>query len=108
MIIMHKCWKKSITWNIIATTITLSVSYAITRSVDISLTIGILERLIKLVAYATHERIWDQGVNRLSEEKIVYDDGEEVEFNIRPITKEQLEELRKRENKMQLIYNDEQ
>ena len=56
---MKKSWKKSITWNVIAYIITLTVSWIITRRVDISLSIGVVERGLKLIVYPLHERFWE-------------------------------------------------
>jgi len=56
---MDKHLIKAITWNSMATLITLSVSYVLTGTVELSLTIAITERLFKIGAYYLHERAWE-------------------------------------------------
>ncbi len=58
MVVIPKAWKKSITWNLLAFTITVAVAYIITREVQISARVGIIERCLKLVAYPMHERYY--------------------------------------------------
>ena len=55
---MSKAWKKSLTWNALAFTITTIVSYLMTGSIEIAGSIGLIERVIKLIVYHYHEKLW--------------------------------------------------
>ena len=49
---------KAITWRITATTITTILVLLLTGSIKFGLTIGIVDLIIKFVAYYVHERLW--------------------------------------------------
>ena len=49
---------KSITWRAVATLTTIILVYIFTKHIGISLTIGVLEVIIKLAVYYLHERAW--------------------------------------------------
>jgi adenylylsulfate kinase len=49
---------KALSWRIIATTITFTVAWLITRKVTFAAEIGIADTIIKLGAYYFHERFW--------------------------------------------------
>lgn len=49
---------KSLSWRFIATLITFSVAWIITRELTFAVEIGIADTLIKLGAYYFHERVW--------------------------------------------------
>ena len=49
---------KALSWRIVATTITFTVAWLITRKVTFAAEIGIADTIIKLGAYYFHERIW--------------------------------------------------
>jgi uncharacterized membrane protein len=49
---------KSITWRIIATSTTITVAWAITGQIDLSLKIGLVEVVVKTIIYFLHERVW--------------------------------------------------
>jgi uncharacterized membrane protein len=51
---------KTITWRVIATSITISVSYIITGSLEIAGTVGAIDAAIKMMGYYAHENIWDR------------------------------------------------
>ena len=53
---------KTITWRVLATAITFSVAFILTGELEKAAEIGILDTLIKLGVYYSHERVW----NRLS------------------------------------------
>ncbi len=58
---------KTITWRIIASFITASIVFFFTHKLLISLSIGGLDGLIKLVFYYFHERSWNKiswGIKR--------------------------------------------
>ena len=57
---------KALTWRVVATLTTMTVSFVLTGSFHIALSIGIVDTIIKLGAYYIHERAWSKttwGVN---------------------------------------------
>lgn len=52
--------KKTVTWRVIATTTTIGVALLFTGSVEISLGIGIVETILKMIFYYLHEKSWDR------------------------------------------------
>ncbi len=53
---------KAFSWRFIATLVTFTVAWAITKQLTFAAEIGIADTLIKLGAYYAHERAWI-GVN---------------------------------------------
>ena len=51
---------KTITWRILATSITFSVAFILTGELEKAAEIGILDTLIKLGVYYSHERLWNR------------------------------------------------
>jgi len=51
---------KTITWRVIATSITITIAYIITGRLEIAGTVGALDAAIKMVSYYAHENIWDR------------------------------------------------
>ena len=51
---------KTLTWRVLATAITFSVAWILTGQLDKAAQIGILDTLIKLGAYYSHERVWNR------------------------------------------------
>ena len=51
---------KAVTWRVIATATTMTLVYICTGEADLSLGIGLLDVLTKLVFYVLHERIWER------------------------------------------------
>ena len=52
---------KTITWRIVATSITFVVAYILTGgSFEIAGSIGLLDASIKMISYYAHENIWDK------------------------------------------------
>ncbi len=49
---------KALTWRLIASLITASIVFTITREAALSVSIGILDSLVKIFAYYFHERLW--------------------------------------------------
>ena len=49
---------KTVTWRVIATLTTMTLVYFFTRKLTLSLGIGVLEVIIKMVIYFLHERLW--------------------------------------------------
>ncbi len=50
---------KALSWRILATVITASVSLIITGKLRLAAEIGLIDTLIKLGIYYVHERIWN-------------------------------------------------
>lgn len=50
--------KKAITWTIIDNIATMSVAYAFTRSIGMSIGISIISNTIEILLYFGHEQIW--------------------------------------------------
>ena len=51
---------KTISWRILATFITATVTWIITGNYIYAVEIGVLDSLVKLVAYYGHERTWNR------------------------------------------------
>lgn len=49
---------KALSWRLIATSITFSIAWLLTGEVEKAISIGLIDTLIKLVAYYGHERTW--------------------------------------------------
>ncbi len=49
---------KSITWRIVGTIDTITLSYFITGRINVALSIGSVEVVTKMILYFLHERIW--------------------------------------------------
>jgi len=49
---------KTLSWRVIATSIGMSLIYFFTKQLEFSLAFGVLDFLIKSVAYFIHERVW--------------------------------------------------
>lgn len=49
---------KALSWRVIALAITTSVSYMLSESVAVALSIGVIDSAIKIGAYYAHERAW--------------------------------------------------
>ncbi|KKK76403.1 hypothetical protein LCGC14_2863990 [marine sediment metagenome] len=58
--------KKTVTWAIISFTITGGVTWAYTGNFFAGLTVGLIDRIIKVFVYYWHERKWHK---RYKEEK---------------------------------------
>ena len=51
---------KALSWRVIATLVTATVAYAVTREIELAAAIGAVDTLIKLLAYYGHERLWNR------------------------------------------------
>ncbi len=51
---------KALTWRIFATFVTISVVYIFTKELVLSASIGLIDTMIKIFAYYSHERLWDR------------------------------------------------
>ncbi len=49
---------KALTWRLIASLVTASIVFIITREAALSVSVGILDSLVKVFAYYFHERLW--------------------------------------------------
>ena len=50
---------KALSWRFIATLITFSTAWLLTGTVDVAIKIGLLDSIVKMGAYYTHERGWN-------------------------------------------------
>jgi uncharacterized membrane protein len=55
----HRSLFKTISWRCIATITTITIVYAFTRKIPLSLGIGGVEVVSKMILYYFHERIWN-------------------------------------------------
>ncbi|MFX1367743.1 MAG: DUF2061 domain-containing protein [Promethearchaeota archaeon] len=51
---------KTVTWRVAATITTVCVALVFTGSVEISIGIGTVEAILKMILYYLHERLWDR------------------------------------------------
>jgi len=49
---------KALSWRVIALAITTGVSYMLSESVAVAVSIGVVDSMIKIGAYYAHERAW--------------------------------------------------
>ncbi len=49
---------KALTWRLIASLITAIIVFIITREAALSVSVGILDSVVKIFAYYFHERLW--------------------------------------------------
>ena len=50
---------KALSWRVLATLITMSLVLTFTRRVDVALTVGAFEAIVKMLFYFLHERAWN-------------------------------------------------
>ena len=53
---------KSITWRVIASSITVMLVYYFTGELALSVEIGVAELILKLGFYVLHDRAWEQYI----------------------------------------------
>ncbi len=51
---------KAFTWRLVATVITFTVSYVLTKKIALAAGISLSDTLIKVFSYYGHERIWEK------------------------------------------------
>lgn len=51
---------KALSWRFLATLITFSVAWLLTGKLHLAVEIGVIDTLIKLAVYYSHERLWNQ------------------------------------------------
>jgi adenylylsulfate kinase len=54
----HRSILKALSWRVVATFATMSIVFAFTRKAVLSVGVGAVEVVIKLILYYFHERIW--------------------------------------------------
>ena len=58
---------KALSWRVIAVVITASVTYVLTRRLELAAVVGLADSGVKLGAFYAHERVWgriDFGLHR--------------------------------------------
>ena len=55
-----RSWLKAITYRIVGTLTTASITLAVTGEVEAALVVGSIEPFIKIVVYYVHERLWQR------------------------------------------------
>ncbi len=55
---MNRTLQKTCTYAVMHLTVAIAVAYALTRSWEIALAVGIIEPVVQTVVFAIHERIW--------------------------------------------------
>jgi uncharacterized membrane protein len=53
-----RSFAKALSWRVFALAITTAVSFALSDSVAIAISIGVVDSMIKIGAYYAHERAW--------------------------------------------------
>ena len=51
---------KALSWRVLATMITFSVSWVFTGNLELAVEIGLVDTIIKLGVYYSHERFWNR------------------------------------------------
>ncbi|MGB7971508.1 MAG: DUF2061 domain-containing protein [Candidatus Deferrimicrobiaceae bacterium] len=51
---------KTISWRVVATLITGGVAFVVTGRVDMAITVGLGDSLVKFFTYYLHERMWSK------------------------------------------------
>ena len=65
---------KAMTWRIFATFVTMSVVYVFTRELTLAAGIGLVDTLIKIFVYYSHERLWERiqfGRRKIKEDYMI-------------------------------------
>ena len=57
---IRRSFLKTISWRIIGTLDTIVISWAITGTFSVAVSIGFIELITKMVLYFFHERAWDR------------------------------------------------
>lgn len=85
---------KAISWRFVATMITFSAALFLTGETIVALKIGLLDLILKLIAYFLHERVWEKikigrKIHPLEDIKV----NRELEEEDKKIIKEKLKDL---------------
>jgi uncharacterized membrane protein len=62
---------KTISWTIISIAITTGVGWAISGSLAIGVSVGLVDRAIKMALYFTHERVWHKQYKALKRKELL-------------------------------------
>jgi uncharacterized membrane protein len=57
---VYRSIAKTISWRILGTLDTIIISYLLTGTLSIALSIGAVELISKMVLYYAHERVWER------------------------------------------------
>jgi adenylylsulfate kinase len=96
----HRSILKALSWRVFATLTTMLVVFAFTRKPVLSVGVGAVEVIVKLILYYFHERIWGfLGIGRkehpLSSLRVE-----------KPLTEEDMEEVKKKLKELGYIGED--
>jgi len=56
----RRSFAKALSWRVLATLITMSVAYALTKEITFAVEIGVIDTVAKLAIYFGHERVWQR------------------------------------------------
>jgi adenylylsulfate kinase len=51
---------KTISWRVVATLLTTGVTFVVTGRVDLAITVGLGDSIVKFFSYYLHERMWSK------------------------------------------------
>lgn len=56
----RRSFLKTISWRVVATLVTGGVTYVVTNRVDLAITVGLGDSIVKFFTYYLHERMWSK------------------------------------------------
>ena len=56
----YKILLKTLSWRIIATLTSIIIAFLITGSIEVGVTIGLIETILKSLLYFIHEKYWEK------------------------------------------------
>jgi adenylylsulfate kinase len=56
----RRSFLKTISWRVLATFVTCVVTYIVTGRVDLAITVGLGDSIVKFFTYYLHERMWSK------------------------------------------------
>jgi adenylylsulfate kinase len=51
---------KTVSWRVVATIVTSVVTYVVTDRIDLAITVGLGDSIVKFFTYYLHERMWSK------------------------------------------------
>lgn len=57
---LSRYFKKAVTWRVIASLVTMFFLFIITGKVEVTLSYGLIEAIIKVGFYICHEKAWER------------------------------------------------
>jgi len=67
----YRSFIKAVSWRILATITTVSISYLITHSMKFATSIGVLEIITKIILFYFHERVWQRlSIGRIQSQDV--------------------------------------